>query len=378
MRVVHIISALYQGGAESQLEKLIYHSQSTEIEHIIISLKNDETPLMVRLKDNGIKVYCVGFNGVGGVFGFFKLIKLLRLLNTPKCVFQCWMYHANFFGLLAGIILGISRKTIWNIRRTELPNGMTGILAKLSANLSHLSPVTIVCCAEAAKKSHIKAGYNDQKIKVIHNGIDTKLFKNDAESRVLFRKKINVTKDEFIIGMIGRYAPIKGHLNMLQTFLHLIQNIEPKKNNLRLVLIGREVKEAVTLQSMLSMPELKGRITILDEQAEIWKVIPGLDLLCLPSISEGFPNVVAEAMSCGVPAVVTDVGDAALIVSNSNMVAPPRKSHALASSLLRYIQLSSSEKRAVSSDVRVLIDTRFSLTETWNNYYTLYKEVLES
>jgi glycosyltransferase involved in cell wall biosynthesis len=378
LRVVHIISALYQGGAESQLEKLIYHSKSIGIEHIVVSLKNDETPLMVRLKENGVKVYCLGFNGVGSIVGFFKLVKLLKLLNSQECVFQCWMYHANFFGVLAGIRAGILSKIICNIRRTELPKGATGILAKISAKLSHIFPITTVCCAEAARLSHIKSGYNNEHMKVIFNGIDTKLFKPEQDIRELFRKKINAESDEFIIGMIGRYAPIKGHLNMLRAFQYLLQDIDITKKSVRLVLIGRGIRESKALHNTLNLAELEGKVTILDEQSEIWRVMAGLDLLCLPSNSEGFPNVVAEAMSSSVPAIVTDVGDAALIVNRSEMIVPPRNSHALAAAIKEYIQRTPNEKKALANDVRKLIVSRYSLGDAWNNYYTLYKNILES
>ncbi|MBF4333365.1 hypothetical protein EAY29_24400, partial [Vibrio anguillarum] len=70
MKVIHILSGLYQGGAESQLEKLILFSKNENISHVVISLKNDKTPLMQRFRDGGITVHCVGFNGIGVFVGF--------------------------------------------------------------------------------------------------------------------------------------------------------------------------------------------------------------------------------------------------------------------------------------------------------------------
>ncbi len=374
MRVIHIISALYQGGAESQLEKLIYYSQSESIEHIVISLKNDETPLMLRLRKNGVNVYTIGLNGMGAVFAFIRLIKLLKQLHTSKSVFQCWMYHGNFFGMIAGILLGISNKIVWNIRRTELPNGITGIFSNLSAKLSNIVRVNIVCCAEAAMHSHVKAGYNNNLIKVIHNGIDTTLFVPDYDRRSIFRNKINVADHDFIIGAIGRYAPIKGHLNLLKAFQILVSKLVT--TNIKLVLIGRDIEKEKSLQSMFIMASMKGKIIILDEQNDIWNAYPGFDVFCLPSQSEGFPNVVAESMSCGVPAIVTDVGDAALIVNDESKVVPIEQPEALANCLLEFIDLSESVKKETAVEVRELIDTRFSIERAWHNYHELYKTII--
>ncbi|MDE1211672.1 glycosyltransferase [Vibrio aestuarianus] len=375
MKVIHILSGLYQGGAESQLEKLILFSKNENISHVVISLKNDKTPLMQRFRDSGITVHCVGFNGIGVFVGFFRLKALLKQLTTPTTVIQCWMYHANFFGLLAAWLIGVSGQVVWNIRRTELPKGLTGLLATLSAKLSHILPVKIICCAEAAKESHIVAGYNSANMLVIHNGIDIELFKPDNEARVNFRNEITVVDNDFVIGMVGRYAPIKGHTYLLQAFERLL--IEGKNRSIKLVLVGREIETALPLQALLALPLIKINLILLAERSDISKVMPGFDLLCLPSLSEGFPNVVAEAMASGVPALVTDVGDAAIIVDNNDMVIAPADINKLTEKISAFIDKSSSEKKEISERARKLVVTQFSVEHAWQEYHELYKRIIE-
>ncbi|ASG08529.1 MULTISPECIES: glycosyltransferase [Vibrio] len=375
MKVIHILSGLYQGGAESQLEKLILFSKNENISHVVISLKNDKTPLMQRFRDGGITVHCVGFNGIGVFVGFFRLKALLKQLTTPTTVIQCWMYHANFFGLLAAWLIGVSGQVVWNIRRTELPKGLTGLLATLSAKLSNILPVKIICCAEAAKESHIVAGYNSANMLVIHNGIDIELFKPDNEARVKFRNEITVVDNDFVIGMVGRYAPIKGHTYLLQAFERLL--IEGKNRSIKLVLVGREIETALPLQALLALPLIKINLILLAERSDISKVMPGFDLLCLPSLSEGFPNVVAEAMASGVPALVTDVGDAAIIVDNNDMVIAPADINKLTEKISAFIDKSSSEKKEISERARKLVVTQFSVEHAWQEYHELYKRIIE-
>lgn len=375
MKVIHILSGLYQGGAESQLEKLILFSKNENISHVVISLKNDKTPLMQHFRDSGITVHCVGFNGIGVFVGFFRLKALLKQLTTPTTVIQCWMYHANFFGLLAAWLIGVSGQVVWNIRRTELPKGFTGLLATLSSKLSNILPVKIICCAEAAKESHIVAGYNSANMLVIHNGIDIELFKPDNEARVKFRNEISVAEDDFVIGMVGRYAPIKGHLYLLRAF----ERLQSKANNrsIKLVLVGREIEGALPLQALLASSLIKNNLILLAERADISNVMPGFDLLCLPSLSEGFPNVVAEAMASGVPALVTNVGDAAIIVGNNDMVVPPADITKLTDKLSMCIDKNVEENFEISQQVRKRVVSQFSIDHAWQEYYNLYERIIE-
>nr|WP_267906056.1 glycosyltransferase [Vibrio anguillarum] len=210
---------------------------------------------------------------------------------------------------------------------------------------------------------------------VIHNGIDIELFKPDNEARVKFRNEITVVDNDFVIGMVGRYAPIKGHTYLLQAFERLL--IEGKNRSIKLVLVGREIETALPLQALLALPLIKINLILLAERSDISKVMPGFDLLCLPSLSEGFPNVVAEAMASGVPALVTDVGDAAIIVDNNDMVIAPADINKLTEKISAFIDKSSSEKKEISERARKLVVTQFSVEHAWQEYHELYKRIIE-
>lgn len=375
MKIIHVFPNLAQGGAESQLERLIIHSKKTGIEHVVISLKNDETALMHRLRKNAVPVYSMGFNSIfSSLLGLFKLRRLLKKIVNKDTVIQCWMYHANFVGLLIAISLGLSKKLVWNIRRTELPKGATGLIATFSASLSNL-PGRVVCCAEAAKKSHVAIGYNNRNMLVIHNGIDIEIFRPDNMARAKFRNEISVTENDFVIGMVGRYAPIKGHLYLLQAFERLLSQEEHR--SIKLVLVGREIETALPLQALLASSIIKENLILLAERADISQVMPGFDLLCLPSLSEGFPNVVAEAMASGVPALVTNVGDAAIIVDNDDMVVPAADIKKLTEKLSIFLNKSAAEKVDIAERARQFVVSQFSIEHAWQEYYKLYKQIIE-
>ncbi len=376
MKIIHIIGDLAQGGAESQLERLVLHSSSATCQHIVISLKSKETPLHNRLTAAGIKVVSAGFSGANVLVALFRLRVLLKEHVTSTSVIQCWMYHANLFGALTAWSLGIPKKVVWNVRRTLLPSGALGIISKLSAKLSHYLPVHIVCCAQAAKDSHVAAGYNKKKMTVIHNGIDTELFTPNNNNRNMFRESIGVNNHTLVIGMVGRYAKVKGHVYLLQALLKLKALNADLFLNIKLVIVGRGINEADELQGLLV--QLKDKVIIVKERPDIYNIMPAFDFLCMPSESEGFPNVVAEAMACGVPALVTNVGDAALIVDNKEWVIQPCDVEALSKGIA-YMAISlDSTPSNFSVNIRNTIVKRFSVQVAWANYLKIYNKIIKS
>ena len=98
----------------------------------------------------------------------------------------------------------------------------------------------------------------------------------------------------------------------------------------------------------------------------------GLDIYVSSSKGEGFPNAVGEAMSCGVPSVVTDVGDSARIVGDTGRVVPPGNSSALATAILEIIDLPNQRRRELGDQARERIGKHYSLDKVVQDYERLY------
>ena len=142
------------------------------------------------------------------------------------------------------------------------------------------------------------------------------------------------------------------------------------------MLIGRNISSAPTLSTLLNDESLNKRIIVVDETSHVQEYMQGFDIYCMPSESEGFPNVVAEAMACSVPAIVTDVGDAAFIVNNSNFVVPPFQPAALAQVIQQTLQLSAIEKETLSKSSRRRICQNFSISLALSKYNDLYQKLI--
>jgi glycosyltransferase involved in cell wall biosynthesis len=131
------------------------------------------------------------------------------------------------------------------------------------------------------------------------------------------------------------------------------------------MLVGRGVDDAnAEIAGWIREWRLDGRVALLGERRDIAACYAAMDVFCLSSIHEAFPNVVAEAMAAGLPCVVTDAGDAADIVGDTGSVVPPRDSERLAAALAAVLSMPADERRKLGAAARRRIETTFSMART--------------
>lgn len=329
-KIVHIITGLNDGGAEGVLFRLCLNS--TNNRHIVISLmdKGKYGPL---LEDAGVSVHCLGMNpGRPSIKRFLKLVSLIRS-EEPDAV-QTWMYHADLLGGLAAKFAGV-RKIVWGIRHSTLEKGKakksTIAIARFCAVLSRFVPEKIVCCADKALSVHRDVGYAARKLLVIPNGYDLSKLMVDEQSGSQVRASLGISPETFLLGKVGRYDPFKDHDNLLSALFEL----QLSGVGFKCLLVGRGlISENPELMARINELELTDKVILAGQRTDIPAVMNALDLHVLSSSSEGFPNVLAEAMACGTPAVSTDVGDAGEIVGDAALLCPPRNPKALSELML--------------------------------------------
>jgi glycosyltransferase involved in cell wall biosynthesis len=116
------------------------------------------------------------------------------------------------------------------------------------------------------------------------------------------------------------------------------------------------------------------RFRLLGRREDVARLLPGADLLVsAAAFAEGFPNVVAEAMACGLPCVVTDVGDSARIVGATGEVVPPRDPTALAAGMAKLINRGAGQREELGRAARRRIEAKFSLATMIERYEQLYE-----
>jgi glycosyltransferase involved in cell wall biosynthesis len=325
-KVLHIITGLNDGGAEGVLTRLCLHSRG--VSHVVISLM-DAGKYGSLLQQTDIPVYCLGMSpGKPSIVCFYRLLKLIR--SEQPAVVQTWMYHADLLGGIAARLAGV-RRVFWGVRHSILEKGKskraTIVIARLCALLSNWVPEKVICCANKALMVHADIGYKASKLCVIPNGYDLSSFKPEQESGAKVRRELGFGNDEFIIGTVGRFDPLKDHSNLLQALaLVAMQGI-----SFRCLLVGKGLStDNDVLMTWIAELGLQDKVLLVGQRTDIPAVMNALDLHVLSSCSEGFPNVIAEAMACGTPCVSTDAGDALEIIGDSSVCCPIQDARALA------------------------------------------------
>lgn len=372
MKVLHIITCLDQGGAEAVLCRLVA-AKEEGIEYAVVSLKGrgfyGET-----LESLGLVPHYFQFARFFQLSSFFEFVRLVKLISklSPDVV-QTWLYHADLIGGVAARLAGC-RNVVWGIRTAslspELISRFTLIVAWLCARLSKLIPAAITTCSEEAARTHKAMGYNAAKFHVIPNGYDLTLYAPDSKKRHQIRREFGIREDDVLMGCVARWNPYKDHPNLLRALTLVASGGRP----VRCILVGAGMStDNVELVSLLSTYNLAGSVILAGPRGDVPSIMNSLDLHILPSISEAFPNVVAEAMACGVPCLVTDVGDAALIVGNTGWVVPPNNAPLLARAIENAVLVFGSEEFVtLRLAARERILHNFSLATMKRRYWDLW------
>lgn len=366
-KVLHIITGLNDGGAEGVLTRLCLNSKGAS--HVVISLMDAGRYGSV-LQQAGVPVYCLGMNpGKPSIVRFYRLIKLIRV--EQPAVVQTWMYHADLLGGVAARLAGV-RRVFWGVRHSTLEKGKskrsTMMIARFCALLSKLVPEKIICCANKALTVHAEIGYAASKLMVIPNGYDLSSFKPNNKSGAKVRHELGFGSADFVIGTVGRFDPLKDHFNLLQA----LALVAMEGVSFRCMLVGKDLSvDNEFLMARITELGLQDKVLLVGQRTDIPAVMNALDLHVLSSCSEGFPNVLAEAMACGTPCVSTDVGDALEIVGDAGSCCPAQNPRALADLIIKlaHERLNDSEAwqlRKVASAQRIV--ERFSIARMVDAY----------
>lgn len=371
-KILHIISGLGDGGAEGVLYRLI-KDQDDLHEHHVLSL-TDFGKYGDALRAAGVNVRAIGLSRKKiKLSKFIELIKVIKALEPD--LIQTWMYHADLIGGSAAKLLRNS-KIVWNIRHSDLIPGedsrLTIIIAKISAFFSYFIPKKIVCCAEAAYITHAELGYRKSVMSVIPNGFDHERYKRQHELSDEFRKMHGVSKSEFFIGMVARNAPQKDHL----TLFRALKKVKDSNLSFKCILVGHEIPLLIDLAVEFG---LKDELIFLGSQRDVKPILSSLDLHVLSSShGEGFPNVLAEAMLCGVPCIATNVGDSSKIIGDLGIVVSPKDANSLADAIGRMAAMRNtpawSEKQRLG---RAFIINEFGLIKMKEQYRSLWKNCMD-
>lgn len=357
------------------LVKLLSGLDRSEFECAVVSLM-DEGTLGGRIRELGIEVMCLGMKRGAS---FPQAIARLRRAATAfrPDVVQGWMYHGN---LAASTLrrLGFGRTPIiWNVRQSlyglDLEKRGTAWVIRAGAWLSR-TPAAIIYNSRLGAEQHEAIGFDVAHRQLIPNGFDVARFRPDPEARMRVREELGIASSDVVIGLIARYHPMKDHRN----FLWAAALLEKSRPGARYVLAGRGVdRNNPEFADTLDELSLWDRVLLLGERSDVPALMAAFDIACLTSAwGEGFPNVIGEAMACGVPIAATEVGDSGWIVGDTGRVVPPREPALLARAWEELIALGPEVRAMLGARARERVVAEFSLEHVIAQYGELYRAVL--
>jgi glycosyltransferase involved in cell wall biosynthesis len=371
-RIVFIITGLWTGGAEMMLLKMLQRLDKRFTPHVVSLTTLGE--IGPRIQSLGIPVESLGMRpSLPNPLTFFKLVRRLQAMN-PEIV-HTWMYHADLIGGLAARLAGV--KAIgWGIRNSFMARSnlkfSTRLVVATCAQMSHWLPDLILICSEAARCAHVEAGYANDRIVVIPNGFDLNRFKPDPQARKNVRVELGLDEDTPLVGMIGRFDPQKNHAGFFEAAGMLHQHMP----EVHFVLAGKNVIQGnPEMATAIDKAGVRQVTHLLGPRSDMPRLMTSLDVLASSSTGEAFPNVLGEAMACGVPCVVTDVGDSAQIVGDTGRVVLSGNMAGLAQDLQSLLTLPADDRRALGEKARARIRDNFEIGLIIAHYAQFYEEL---
>ena len=352
--------SLDYGGAQRQLITLAKALDKNRFDVCVISFYSGQ-PLERELANSDVRFISLEKRGRWDVLGFlFRLIHEVRAIRPD--VLHGYLDIPNLLALF--LKLFVHARVVWGIRAAEIELRQYDWLLRLASQLERLCARwadLIIVNSVAGYEHHVARGFPARKMVIVPNGIDTNLFKPDREAGARVRAEWGITANTKVIGTVGRLDRVKD----LPVFLQAAAIVAGKRNDVRFVCVGPGPASYVRkLQQQAKDLDISEKVIWPGARADITAVYNALDVFCSSARGESFPNAIAEAIACGVPCVVTNVGDSAAIVgqcgipSEAARIVPPRDPAALAAG---FISVFETDRREIEQHARTRIVKNFSV-----------------
>lgn len=369
IKILHLITTLDTGGAEMMLAKLLADLDGERFCNQVVSM-TQKGPVGEQIKKLGIRVDHLGLlRGRPKIKSIFGLARMIREFQPD--IILTWLYHADLLGLLT--TRACSRaKVVWNIRCSHIDlaqyKKLTAVTVRLCSLLSHF-PDAVIANSNAGRKFHQNMGYRPKHFKVIPNGFDLERFAPDARARRRVRAELGIGLKNPCVAMVARFDPMKDH----KTFLRAAALIAEKEKHVHFILCGNGVDQNnASLYGMVRDMALSDRVHLLGPRDDVPAILAATDVFALCSKGEGFPNVVGEAMACGVPAVASDVGDVREIIGDTGLVVPSQNPSAMAGALCRILAMPAQKRKNLGKKARQRIQDNYSMKKIAARYEEFY------
>jgi len=363
-RILYLIESWGPGGAERVVLNLATGLNRSEYYPIVGVIHSGW--LYDEMLKRGVQTTIIP---TGGSYDFKLLYYLITLIRRQGiCLVHSHLMDMNFYSSIAAKIVGIPHIATehGDIHHTS-KNSQFGFKPKAISSFS----TKLVFVSKFTQGAFLKRiGLDGRKTEVIYNGIDLEVFHREIDTKKK-RAELGIEEDDFVVGNIGNLYPVKGQTYLLQAASKVIQ----RTTNAKFMIIGRGELENKLKEEVKNL-NLRNHVLFLGFREDTHELLKVMDIFVLPSLSEGMPLSLIEAMACSLPTIASDVGGISEVITDglTGFIIPPADPETLAD---RIIYLLENPQSASKMSKRALqkVKTSFDLQTMINNYCRIYEEV---
>lgn len=372
-KILFIVGTLNLGGIERLTKDIAIALKRTgDWEPAICCILAREGPFMADVEAEGIQVFQCPLSSSGVIPFFLRLSRIVREFR-PNLVHS----HVSFSipWQVLGIKLAGVNKIIFT-QHNDYQYWKKHFLARLRIifyfwmSWPFISAYTAVSqCVQQSIASLVVRPTSD--FLVIYNPVDTSVFQPRPDMRAAIRRSIGVDKDKFVVGTVARFSEQKGHRFLVQAAALLVK----EHPEFHFILIGDgPLRQSIEVQ--VHQAGLADKFTFLGAVIDVHNYYSGFDVFALPSLWEGFPIVLVEAMSCALPIVATNVGGVAEAINDDCglLITPGDLNHLV--DALRKLKHQPGDAHRLGKAARENVVERFSLESILMQYINLYAHTL--
>jgi glycosyltransferase involved in cell wall biosynthesis len=368
MKILRVAGDLYPlvvGGGAIHAHQMSTWQAQLGHEITVFTVGHKKFPKTISVNGYRVKCFPIYFTICGNSFAPELIIEIFKMRKTVDIIHaHSHLYFSTnicvFIRILHSAPLIITNHGLIS---SSAPKWLNTLYKKTFSKATFRIADHIICYTDIEKETIAKMGIDPKRISVIHNGVDTTFFVPGDSKKSGDKKQIL---------WVGRFVTGKGVEYLIEAF----SQVQKKIPGAQLFLVG-DGPEKIAIEDRIKKLHLHSSVTLIDylDNEELPEIYKNSDIFVLPSLMEGVPRTLLEAMACGVPVVTTDLPHLVGIIEGAGLVVPPKDPALLSDAILSILE-DRSLAETMGQRGRKRIEQDYSWEDTVEKTLALYESVI--
>jgi len=366
IKVLYLITELNIGGAERVVEQLATQLSRGHY-NVSVACLYDPGAIADEITASGVPVVNLGMQSKWDLAAAYRLFRLLR--NKRIQILHSHLFHAN---LLAALVGRLANTPIIIATRHSIDIDGMG-RERVNRWVRSLCDAVVAVSKEVREAELQRSRTGPSKVVMIPNGVQIETFTKISQADVeALRQKLRIHPNTAVIGTVASFNEYKGHTYLIDATVRILEQLPDTK----VLLVGGGPLRS-QMEDKAEALGLLDYIIFTGIRQDIPRILSTLDLFVLPSLWEGMPIVLLEAMAAGLPVVATRVGGIPEVVEHgvTGLLVPPRDPEALAQAIIALLQ-DRERAEAMGQAGRARVEKYFSVERMVQQTEALYEDLI--